>query len=44
MYEYNAIVKNVVDGDTFDLDIDLGFHIHIHERVRLQICAKSPLL
>lgn len=35
MYEYNAIVKNVVDGDTFDLDIDLGFHIHIHERVRL---------
>ena len=35
MYEYKAIVTNVVDGDTFDLDIDLGFHIHIHERVRL---------
>ena len=35
MYEYNAQVLNVVDGDTFDLDIDLGFHIHIHERVRL---------
>lgn len=35
MYEYNAVITNVVDGDTFDMDIDLGFHIHIHERVRL---------
>ena len=35
MYQYKAIVTNVVDGDTFDMDIDLGFHIHIHERVRL---------
>lgn len=35
MYEYNARIVNVVDGDTFDLDVDLGFHIHIHERVRL---------
>lgn len=35
MYHYNAVVTNVVDGDTFDLDIDLGFHIHIHERIRL---------
>ena len=35
MYKYKAIITNVVDGDTFDLDIDLGFHIHIHERIRL---------
>ena len=35
MYEYKAIITNIVDGDTFDVDIDLGFHIHIHERVRL---------
>lgn len=35
MYEYKAIITNVVDGDTFDMDIDLGFNIHIHERVRL---------
>ena len=35
MYEYRAIITNVVDGDTFDMDIDLGFNIHIHERVRL---------
>lgn len=35
MYEYIAIITNVVDGDTFDLDIDLGFHVHINERIRL---------
>ena len=35
MYQYKAIITNVVDGDTFDMDIDLGFNIHIHERVRL---------
>lgn len=35
MYEYKAIITNIVDGDTFDMDIDLGFNIHIHERVRL---------
>lgn len=35
IYDYNAKITNIVDGDTFDLDIDLGFHIHIHERVRV---------
>lgn len=35
MYEYKAIILNVVDGDTFDLDIDLGFDVHVYERVRL---------
>ncbi len=35
MYEYKAVIVNVVDGDTFDMNIDLGFNIHIHERVRL---------
>ena len=35
MFQYKAVITNVVDGDTFDMDIDLGFHIHIHERVRL---------
>lgn len=35
MFQYKAIITDVVDGDTFDMDIDLGFHIHIHERVRL---------
>lgn len=35
MYMYNAVITNVVDGDTYDVDIDLGFHIHIHERIRV---------
>ena len=35
MYEYNAIIDKVVDGDTVDVDIDLGFDIHYRGRVRL---------
>jgi len=36
MYEYNAIVNRVVDGDTIDVTIDLGFHAHIKTRVRME--------
>jgi micrococcal nuclease len=32
---YNAEVKKVVDGDTFDVAIDLGFKVSINGRVRL---------
>jgi len=36
MYEYNAIIKRVVDGDTVDIDLDLGFNIVLKdERVRI---------
>lgn len=35
MYEYNATILNVIDGDTFDLDVDLGFDVHKFMRVRL---------
>ena len=36
MYEYNAILVKVVDGDTVDVDIDLGFGIWMRdERVRI---------
>lgn len=35
MYQYNAKILNVVDGDTFDLDVDLGFSVHKHVRVRV---------
>lgn len=35
MYEYKAVVLNVVDGDTIDVTIDLGFYVHRLERVRL---------
>jgi micrococcal nuclease len=36
MYEYHIRqVRNVVDGDTIDVDIDLGFDISFSSRVRL---------
>ena len=36
MYQYNAIVRKVVDGDTIEIDIDLGLSSWIHgERIRL---------
>ena len=35
MYEYKAIIKNVVDGDTIDVTIDLGFSIYHTIRLRL---------
>ena len=36
MYEYNATLDRVVDGDTVDLNIDLGFDVWLQgKRVRL---------
>ena len=35
MYEYRAIIYNVVDGDTMDFEIDLGFGIRYDGRLRL---------
>jgi micrococcal nuclease len=35
MYEYDAKVINVVDGDTIDCDIDLGLFLHATHRMRL---------
>ena len=36
MYEYNAIVDRVVDGDTVDVTIDLGFSVWKKIRVRME--------
>jgi len=36
MYEYNAIVEKVVDGDTIDVIIDLGFKTWKKVRVRME--------
>ncbi len=36
MYEYNAKLDRVVDGDTVDAMIDLGFDTWVHKRIRLQ--------
>lgn len=35
MWEYNATVDGVVDGDTLDLVVDLGFTVHVKVRARL---------
>ena len=35
MYEYNATVTHVVDGDTMDVTLDLGFDILYNNRIRL---------
>ena len=36
MYEYNAVIRKIVDGDTVDVDIDLGFGVWLNDqRIRL---------
>lgn len=36
MYEYMAVIRKVVDGDTVDVDIDLGLSVWKHnERLRI---------
>jgi micrococcal nuclease len=38
MFEYEALITNVVDGDTMDFIIDLGFGIAKKDRLRLYGC------
>jgi micrococcal nuclease len=35
MYQYEAIVEKVIDGDTVDIFVDLGFSVWYRERIRL---------
>jgi micrococcal nuclease len=35
MYEYNAKILEVYDGDTFTALVDLGFNIHFRFKIRL---------
>jgi len=35
MFEYRALLKRVVDGDTIDVYLDLGFCITVEQRLRL---------
>ena len=35
MYQYNAKLIRVVDGDTLDAMIDLGFDVWVEKRIRL---------
>jgi len=34
-YVYNAVITNVVDGDTIDARVDLGFYASVNIRFRL---------
>jgi micrococcal nuclease len=34
MYQYNATLLNIVDGDTVDMDVDMGFNVRIKQRMR----------
>jgi len=36
MYQYNAVIRKIVDGDTVEIDIDLGLSAWVHnEKIRL---------
>ena len=35
MYEYQAKVTRIIDGDTVDVNVDLGFDVWLKSRVRL---------
>lgn len=35
MYEYKAVIYNVVDGDTFDAKVDLGYYVTLDLRFRV---------
>lgn len=35
MYEYQASVLRVIDGDTIDVEVDLGMHVFTKTRLRL---------
>ena len=35
MFQYEALVNRVVDGDTLEMQIDLGFGVKIDQMVRL---------
>jgi micrococcal nuclease len=35
MYQYKAIITNIVDGDTVDMQVDLGFKMTTVQRFRL---------
>ncbi len=35
MFEYQANITRILDGDTFDATVDLGFHTYSKQRFRL---------
>ncbi len=35
LYQYDARVERIVDGDTIEFSVDLGFHVYFREQMRL---------
>lgn len=35
MYYRKAVIRNIVDGDTFDATVDLGFDVSVKQRFRI---------
>ncbi len=35
MYQYEARVEKVIDGDTVEFSVDLGVHVYMREQMRL---------
>ena len=42
MYEYDAIVRRVIDGDTIEVDIDLGFKTTLVKEKLLLLDIDTP--
>lgn len=36
MYEYQARIEKIIDGDTFEATVDLGFHTYSRQHFRLE--------
>lgn len=35
-YQFRAVIKKIVDGDTYDATVDLGFTVQVNVRFRLK--------
>lgn len=35
IYQYDARVEKIIDGDTIEFSVDLGFHLYFREHMRL---------
>ncbi len=35
MYQYEARIEKIIDGDTIEFTLDLGFHVYFREQMRL---------
>lgn len=43
-FKYNAVIKEVYDGDTVTIDLDLGFYIHVFNQKFRLLYVDAPEL